>query len=153
MEGTTMAANPLIAALETAVPFNKLVGLEVLEVERGHGAVRLPERPELLNHVGSQHAGALFALAEAASGAAVIGGFADVLATATPLAKAAEIRYERIARGPITGRSQLNGDLDALRAQLEADGRVAFNVDVTMADASEQTVATMTVQWHVAKRK
>ena len=50
----------MAAGLRDAIPFNKYLELEVAEVAPGRGVVRLPERPELLNHVGSQHAGALF---------------------------------------------------------------------------------------------
>jgi uncharacterized protein (TIGR00369 family) len=47
-----------------AVPFAAFLGLEITEVSAGEAVVRLPERAELTNHVGSQHAGALFTVAE-----------------------------------------------------------------------------------------
>ena len=58
-----------------AVPFAGHLGLEITSISEGEAVVRLPERPELTNHVGSQHAGALFTLAETASGAAFVGAF------------------------------------------------------------------------------
>ena len=39
--------------------------------------VSLPEADNLNNHVGSQHAGALFSAGEAASGGAFVGAFAE----------------------------------------------------------------------------
>jgi acyl-coenzyme A thioesterase PaaI-like protein len=46
--------------LEQAIPFNRHLGLEVLEVSDGRGVVLLPEGDNPMNHVGSQHAGGLF---------------------------------------------------------------------------------------------
>ena len=147
-----MAVDAMRSALENGVPMNKHLGLTVVEMEPGRGVVLLPDAPELKNHVGSQHAAALFGAGEAASGAAVVAAFADLLATATPLAKSADIRYLRIARGPITATGTLGRDATELRATLETDGRVAFPVEVALTDGAGEIVATMTVQWHIAKR-
>jgi acyl-coenzyme A thioesterase PaaI-like protein len=96
----------LRAGLGQVVPFNTRVGLQVLDVSDGTARVRLPDAAHLLNHVESQHAAALFAAGEAASGAAVVGAFARHLGTVTPLARSADIRYLKIAHGSIiaTGR-------------------------------------------------
>ena len=74
--------------LEQAIPFNRHVGLDVAEVGDGRGVVRLPDDERLHNHVGSQHAGALFSAGEAASGAAFVGAFAERMGEITPSASA-----------------------------------------------------------------
>ena len=61
--------------LGQAVPMVKYLGLEIVEVGPGRGVVRLPDKPELSNHVKSQHAAGLFAAAETASGAAMTGAW------------------------------------------------------------------------------
>ena len=61
-----------------------------------------PSDDRLHNHVGSQHAGALFSAGEAASGAAFVGAFAERMGEITPLARTAEISYLKLAKGPIT---------------------------------------------------
>ncbi len=96
----------MITGLNNAVPMNKTLGLEVIEMGPGTGVVRLPDDVRLHNHVGSQHAGALFAAGEAASGAAMGGALFAHLAGVTPLAAKAEIAYKRLAKGVIlaTGR-------------------------------------------------
>jgi uncharacterized protein (TIGR00369 family) len=135
--------------LETAVPFVKLLELEYVELGPGTATVRLPERPELTNHVGSQHAGGLFTLAETASGGAFVAAFAERLGEITPLAKAAHISYEKIAKGPIDATASLDpGDLID---RLDAEGKVEFPIEVTMADSEGTQVATATVDWHVRK--
>jgi acyl-coenzyme A thioesterase PaaI-like protein len=136
-----------------AVPFAGFLGVEVTHVEAGKATVVLPERPELTNHVGSQHAGALFTAAEAASGAAFVGAFAERMADVTPLARSAEISYEKIAKGPIEAKATLAVPADEALATLDAEGKVVFPCEIELTDADGQRVATATVQWHVRLNK
>lgn len=136
-----------------AVPFAGHLGLEITHVAEGEAVVLLPERTELTNHVGSQHAGALFTVAETASGAAFVGAFAERLGEVTPLARSAEISYEKIAKGPIEASAKLGvAPTDAL-ATLDADSKVVFPCEVELTDASGERVASATVQWHVRLNK
>lgn len=135
--------------LEQAIPYNRYLGLEVVEVAPGRGVVTLPDRDDLRNHVGSQHAGALFSAGEAASGAAFVGAFAERLGDLTPLAQGAEITYRRIAKGAITATGTLGADREDLLSRLDGDGKVEFPVEVELTDAGGDVVAAMTVKWHV----
>ena len=132
-----------------AVPFAGHVGLEITHVAAGEATVMLPERAELTNHVGSQHAGALFTVAETASGAAFVGAFAERLGDVTPLARSAEISYTKIAKGPIEASAKLGIPADEALATLDVEGKVVFPCEVELTDASGEPVATATVQWHV----
>jgi uncharacterized protein (TIGR00369 family) len=132
-----------------AVPFAGHLGLEIASIAEGEATVVLPERPELTNHVGSQHAGALFTVAEAASGAAFLGAFAERLGDITPLARSAEISYEKIAKGPIEARAKLGVPAAEALSTLDAEGKVVFPCEIVLTDASGLRVATATVQWHV----
>ena len=132
-----------------AVPFAGHLGLEITERRRGRGSVVLPERAELTNHVGSQHAGALFTAAETASGAAFVGAFAERLGDVTPLARSAEISYEKIAKGPIEASAKLGVDPAEALATLDAEGKVVFPCEIELNDADGQRVATAVIQWHV----
>jgi uncharacterized protein (TIGR00369 family) len=139
--------------MNQAVPFAGHLGLEISRVADGEAVVRLPDRPELTNHVGSQHAGALFTLAETASGAAFVGAFAERLGEITPLARQAEISYEKIAKGPIDASARLGVAKDDALATLEAEGKVEFPCEVALADESGLQVAKATVRWHVRLNK
>lgn len=132
-----------------AVPFAGHLNLEITEVSAGKATVVLPERPELLNHVGSQHAGALFTVAETASGAAFVGAFAERMGDVTPLARSAEISYEKIAKGPITARARLGVPAEQALQALDADGKVEFPCEIELSDADGILVATASVRWHV----
>jgi len=146
-----MDYDALMSGLQQAIPFNNHVKVEYVEVGPGKGVVRLPEDDALQNHVGSQHAGALFTAGEAASGGAFVGAFAEHLGSITPLAKSADIAYLKLAKGPITATATLPEDAPTLLGKLEADGKVEFPVNVALADEGGNTVAQMTVQWHVRK--
>ena len=136
-------------SMGTAVPYIGHMGIEVTAMDVGEATALLPDRPELHNHVGSQHAGALFGVAETASGAAFVGAFAARMGDVTPLARSAEIAYLKVARGPIEAKAKLGTPADDALAALDADGRVDFAVEVEMTDAEGTKVATATVNWNV----
>lgn len=136
-------------SMGTAVPYIGHMGIEVTAMDVGAATALLPDRPELHNHVGSQHAGALFGVAETASGAAFVGAFAARMGDVTPLARSAEIAYLKVARGPIEAKAKLGTPAADALAALDADGRVDFAVEVEMTDAEGNKVATATVNWNV----
>jgi uncharacterized protein (TIGR00369 family) len=143
----------IAAGMTQAVPFAGHLGLEITSVAEGEAVVVLPERPELTNHVGSQHAGALFTVAETASGAAFVGAFAERMGDVTPLARSADIAYEKIAKGPITATAKLGMPKDEALATLDGAGKVEFPCEVVLTDADGTQVATATVRWHVRLNK
>jgi len=132
-----------------AVPFAGHLNVQITEISEGEATVLLPDLPELKNHVGSQHAGALFTAAETASGAAFVGAFAERMGDVTPLARSAEIAYEKIANGEITAKATLGVDAAEALATLDAEGKVEFPCEVELSDGDGQRVATATVHWHV----
>lgn len=136
-------------SMGTAVPYIGHMGIEVVEMSEGAATATLPDRPELHNHVGSQHAGALFGVAETASGAAFVGAFAARMGDVTPLARSAQISYLKVARGQIEAQAKLAMPAAEALATLDADGRVDFSVEVEMTDADKNVVAMATVDWNV----
>jgi acyl-coenzyme A thioesterase PaaI-like protein len=132
-----------------AVPFAGYLNLEITEISEGEATVVLPDRPELKNHVASQHAGALFTAAETASGAAFVGAFVERMGDVTPLARSAEISYEKIANGDITARARLAMPAAQALATLDADGKVEFPCEIDLTDSDGTLVATASVRWHV----
>jgi uncharacterized protein (TIGR00369 family) len=132
-----------------AVPFAGHLNLEITEVSEGEATVVLPARPELKNHVGSQHAGALFTAAETASGAAFVGAFAERMGDVTPLARSAEISYEKIANGAITAKARLGVPAAQALETLDAEGKVEFPCEIELTDAEGVLVAAANVRWHV----
>lgn len=142
----------ILDQLRSAVPFAAHTGVELLALDASEGRARLALSPERLNHVGTLHAGAIFTLGEAASGAAMAGALAPVLLSARPLASGATITYQRPARGDLTAVARTRRPAGELLDEIAQAGRTMFPVDVTIEDAGGTTVAVMEVAWHVAVR-
>jgi acyl-coenzyme A thioesterase PaaI-like protein len=126
------------------VPFAAHAMVEIL----APGRTRIPDALELTNHIGSVHAGALFTVAETASGGAMVAAFGDLLAAgARPLVRRSEIRYLRVARGAIVAQASPAEPVEAVRARYAQAGKADFQLAVALADADGQTVAEMDVTW------
>jgi uncharacterized protein (TIGR00369 family) len=137
--------------MSQVVPFVGFLGLRIESIAAGEATVVLPDRAELKNHVGTQHAGALFTVAETASGAAFVGAFAERMGEVRPLARSAEISYEKIAKGEVTARAQLGVPAAEALATLDGKGVVEFPCTIELSDSEGAAVATATVRWHVRK--
>ncbi|UCM86675.1 DUF4442 domain-containing protein [Streptomyces marincola] len=134
-------------ALTASVPMVRTLGLEFLHTSAERAEVRLPDRPEHRNHVGGPHAGAMFTLAESASGAVVLAAFGAELSRAVPLAVRAEIAYKKLARGPVTATASLGRPAEEVVADLDAGRRPEFPVAVTLTRADGAVTGEMTVIW------
>ena len=102
-----------------------------------------------MNHIATQHAGALFTLGEAASGAAMTGALLDRMASLRSVAAQANIAYQKIARGTITAKAKLNKATADIFAEVDETGKALFDVNIALLNEEEQQVAEMTVAWHV----
>lgn len=93
--------------IQQTVPFLDTVGITVLEAADGRGRARIDDGPAVRNHLGTLHAAAAFGVAEAASGAAVVGVLADRLLpdgegrAVRAVVSDADISYRRPARGGV----------------------------------------------------
>lgn len=141
------------AQMQACLPFVNHNGIEILTVGDGVGEAMLVRTAESLNHVGLQHAGALFTVGEAASGAAMLGALAPRAMTMLPLAAGAEITYHAVARDTIVAKARTDRPGAELLAELDAAGKVAFDVEVDLADEEGNIVAEMKVSWNVKGRK
>jgi acyl-coenzyme A thioesterase PaaI-like protein len=133
---------------QTSVPFAAYTGVKLESIGPGKAAASLEQTNNTSNHIASQHAGALFTLAEAASGAAMAGALAPMLMSIRPLVSDANIKYSRVAKGKIRAVATTSEPSETLLAKLTAEGKVSFAVDVVLTDDADHQVATMNVQWH-----
>jgi uncharacterized protein (TIGR00369 family) len=137
------------AFFEENVPYAKHSGIELTEIADGRGAAKLPDWKETQNHMGSQHAGALFTLAEAASGAAMVSLFADKVLMVRAAITEATIRYKKAARGVVRATGLLRQPGQEILDEFNREGRVTFKVDVTLLDSKDREVAAMEVDWSI----
>jgi acyl-coenzyme A thioesterase PaaI-like protein len=137
--------------MDKSVPFATVTGVELVEVSPERGVARLTKRPEVENHIQTMHAGAMFTLGEAASGAALGGVLGDQLMAARPVAADASIKYLKTGKTDLTATATANSDAEAIRKELADIGKVVFDIKVAITDAEGVTVSEMVVNWHVKK--
>lgn len=142
-----LAQRPAPAAFE--VPFAEAMGLKIVEANATRGIVTLPCSPRMANHVGRQHAGALFTVAESASCVAAMGRFGDAFRRSAPVVMNASIQYKRMTREAVTATAAVRDLREAVLSRLALDGEAEFDVDIVLADVAAGLVATMEVRWRL----
>lgn len=137
---------------QSAAPFNNHARIQIMETEPGIGATRIADLPELKNHFGTVHGGALYTLGEVAAARAVLTALGERIAQLQAVTRGARIRYVRPARGAIDARATLSlADVGAALAAVEQQGRAEIPVEVALTDAQGIVVATMVVEWHLGR--
>jgi len=135
------------------LPLVRTLGIRIDSIGPGTAEVSMPDDGKLHNHLGTPHAGALFTLAETASGAAMAGGFAELIMGLRPVAKESRIQYQKVAKGATRASGRVPGDLAALKAQLAADGKIAFPVEVDIFDEHGTLAAQVQVDWYLSAKR
>ncbi len=132
----------------TELPFNRLLNLQC--ADQTPALLRLPAGGEYLNHLGTVHAGALLALAEATSGEFLLralGGAGGLV----PVVRRLEAKFRKPAQGAVIGQAAVaDGALEELRANLAAKGRGIISVTVDLHDAAGTHALSATVDWFIA---
>ncbi|MDX3097954.1 YiiD C-terminal domain-containing protein [Streptomyces sp. ME01-24h] len=133
--------------MAATVPMAATLGIEFLETTAERAVVRLPDQPDYHNHIGGPHAGAMFTLAETASGAVVLAAFAERLSRAVPLAVRAEIGYKKLAMGPVTATARLGRPAAEVIAELDRGERPEFPVTVAIQREDGALTGEMSIVW------
>ncbi|MDT0343868.1 DUF4442 domain-containing protein [Streptomyces litchfieldiae] len=141
------------ATLTATVPMVRTLNLEYLETAADRAVLRLPDQPAYHNHLGGPHAGAMFTLAESASGAIVLAAFGDQLSRAVPLPVHAEIDFKKVAKGPVTATATLGRPAVDVIADLDAGHRPEFPVTVEIRREDGAVTGEMRVMWTLRPHK
>lgn len=138
------------ASYLSLVPMASTLGLQFAELTLDRCEMTLPDAPEYRNHVGGPHAGAMWTLAESASGALVLANFGDLLEEITPFPVESTIRFLKVAHGPVTAVAVLGEAASTAVATMRAGTRPEFPVEIELATGEgDDRVVTgaMTVTW------
>ena len=150
--GRTATNTDFGGQVTAAVPFVGHLGLQV-HATTGEQLVRLPVDDRLDNHIGTRHAGALFAAAETASGMAVFALMTRTSIDAVPLVVEASIRYVAPARGYIDATpTSVASDEEVVTAVADR-GRASLTVVVELEDEVGAQVASASFTWLVIARR
>jgi len=130
------------------LPFNQHIG-----IEKSDTGVVLRKRPELLNHVGSIHATAIYGLAEAASGDWIIANLMPQFPDALALARQGNIRYKRPADNDCTAEVEVGAEaVAACVTDLKEKGRTTLSVPIRIL-CNGKVAATAEFEWWFSNRE
>ena len=135
------------AFLTASVPMVRTLNLEYMETAPERAVLRLADQEEYRNHVGGPHAGAMFTLAESASGALVLAAFGHLLSRAVPLPTHVEMDFKKLALGPLTATAELGRPIAEVVAEFAAGERPEFPVNVSIQREDGAVTGTMTIVW------
>ncbi|OIV38182.1 DUF4442 domain-containing protein [Mangrovactinospora gilvigrisea] len=133
--------------LRQAVPFVRTLGLEFLEASAERAVLRLPDVPEQRNHIGGPHAGAMWTLAEAASGTITLEAFGHRLGDLLPLPVHSEIQFLKPAMGRITATAVLGRPADEVIAESDGGTRPEFPVKIDLTTEDGTVTGRMSITW------
>jgi len=147
-----MALDPDLVRAQYAamVPMVATLGIEFSHLDAATCTMRLPDEAPYRNHVGGPHAGAMWTLAESASGALVFVNFGDLMADVTPFPIEATIRFLKVAMGPVTATATLGAEAASAVAILASGKRPEFPVEIELStgEGDDRLVTgSMTVTW------
>lgn len=130
------------------LPFNRLAGLA--PADGTSYLLQLPESPGTLNHLGTVHASAQFALAEAASGQFLVNEFPQLDGRALAVVRTFSGKFRGAGRGILRAAATIAGEARAnFAGDLERRGRGSVAVDVEVHDANGATTLAATFDWFV----
>ncbi|MDQ0797683.1 acyl-coenzyme A thioesterase PaaI-like protein [Streptomyces sp. B1I3] len=133
--------------LSASVPMVRTLNLEYLETTAERAVLSFPDQAEYHNHLGGPHAGAMFTLAESASGAVVVAAFGDQMARAVPLPVTTEMAFKKVAMGALTATATLGRPAAEVIAELDEGKRPEFPVRVEIRRADGAVTSEMSVVW------
>lgn len=133
----------------TELPFNSFLGLQPAT---GEGRLlRLPAGGQYLNHLGTVHASALLALAEASSGEFLLRHFGSSDGV-IPVVRRIEAKFRKPAQGAIESTATATPDaLAQLQADLTAKGRALIPVAVELYDEAGTHALSASIEWFIAR--
>ena len=133
----------------TELPFNRFLGLQ--KAPDPGKLLTLPAGGQYLNHLGTVHASAQLALAEASSGEFLLRalGTSDGL---VPVVRRLESKFRKPANGALTASvTTPPAALDQLRAEMEAKGRAMITIAVEVHDESGVHTLSAAVEWFITR--
>lgn len=135
----------------TELPFNRLIGIQHAETE--DALLALPADVRYTNHLGTVHASALLALAEATSGEFLIREIGSIGFEVIPVVRKLESKFRKPAQGAINSKVNVGAnEVDQFVQTLKEKGRAIISIGVNVFDENETHALSSTVEWFVTKK-
>ena len=134
----------------TDIPFNKFI--EITTTNPGEVGLELEFKTNLKNHLGTFHASAQFALAEACSGQLLQNHFSHLENGVVPVLRKSDVKFKRPAQSKIFANATIDADTKVkFETQLEKNGRAIITVPVEIVDNDGAVTMTGTYEWFIQK--
>ncbi|MBA7528676.1 hypothetical protein ES705_20864 [subsurface metagenome] len=132
------------------IPFNKFLGLQKADTDDDF-ILKLEERKEYLNHLGTLHASIMFALAEATSGEFLLKQFKDYKLNIIPVVRKAEIKYSKPGNGTVYSKADfVDTNTNEIIDELNNKKRVIIKVRVDIYNEDLNKLMTSIFDWFIA---
>ncbi|MBN1313603.1 MAG: YiiD C-terminal domain-containing protein [Anaerolineae bacterium] len=135
----------------TEIPFNEFIGLKRSQ-QPELGALELDASPNYHNHIGTVHAAAQFALAEACSGEYLLSRFADLAKSHVAVVRKVEVKFRKPAVGNIFANAHIPDEkIRKLMTDITTKGRAFVEISVKVVDAQGEVTMAATLEWYLQK--
>jgi diadenosine tetraphosphate (Ap4A) HIT family hydrolase/acyl-coenzyme A thioesterase PaaI-like protein len=135
----------------TELPFNNFLGIHPA-TDAVH-LLQLPSGRKYLNHLGTVHAAAQLALAEATSSEFLLRHFGST-DRITPVVRRLEAKFRKPANGSFTSTASATPEsLAKLDAELSTKGRAIIPIAVELHDEQGTHTLSATVEWFIQRTK
>ena len=122
-------------------------------IEQNGSFLTLSLQPDALNHIGTLHAGALYTLAETASGFYLASRFADEADTLLPLLRNANVKYRHPATTTVHAVATVEPEsIEHFTLALNKRGRASISIHVKVKDEADTLCMQGTFDWFIQKR-
>ena len=133
----------------TELAFNSFLGIETAP-DPAH-LLRLPAGAHYLNHLGTVHASAQLALAEASSGEFLLRSLGSTSGF-VPVVRRLQSKFRNPANGAVTSTVSTPPEmLVQLSSDLAAKGRAIISVAIELHDESGAHTLSATVEWFISR--
>ncbi|MCP3931766.1 MAG: DUF4442 domain-containing protein [Bacteroidetes bacterium] len=134
----------------TQIPFNKYI--EIFQSTNNDQMLELGFKDNMKNHLGTFHASAQFALAEACSGLALQNHFPDLENSVVPVLRKSETKFKKPATSNIRAKASISVEKeDKFKQLFEKKGRASISVSVEITDQNGNITMTGQYEWFVQK--
>lgn len=134
----------------TQIPFNKFIEISPSSVD--DCALALAFNEHLQNHLGTFHASAQFALAEACSGLALQRHFPHLADLVVPVLRKSELKFKQPAQSAILAKAHLDAETqEEFELQLKKKGRATITVPVEITDQLGNITLSGVYEWYVQR--
>lgn len=132
------------------IPFNEFLGLKLSDNIDNSFILKIEDKIEYHNHLGTTHASVLFALAEATSGEFLLQKFEDFSLDIIPVVRKVELKYSKLGKGEIFSKAYfVSTTTDEIIETLLKSKRTMIKVKVELFDKDSDKIMHAIFDWFI----